>query len=144
MGHQENLAVRHLLSQPVSELAAACNHPQGTHQSIAGIRDEHGVYLSRGSATYPPQLAAPFAQKISVLLTPLNFSICWDSVFSLFPKKDWFQNPKSFVDGGGLFSRPDWSMSPTNKENLFRAVRLVSSHTGQRTGSTDCGAFSKN
>ena len=33
--------------QPLSEIAAVCEHPSGSHQSIAGVRDEHGIYLSR-------------------------------------------------------------------------------------------------
>ena len=109
--------------EPLSAIAAVCTHAQGAHKSIAGTKDEHGIYLSRRSAAYPMKLAEAFAQKNSVLLSPLKDDISWDSAFSLFPHKDWFQDPKSFVDGGGLQSSPDWSRPPADKENIFRSVR---------------------
>ena len=109
--------------EPLSAIAAVCTHAQGSHKSIAGTKDEHGIYLSRRSAAYPTKLAEAFAQKNSVLLSPLKDDISWDSAFSLFPHKDWFQDPKSFVDGGGLQSSPDWSRPPADKENIFRSVR---------------------
>ena len=83
--------------EPLSAIAAVCTHAQGSHKSIAGTKDEHGIYLSRRSAAYPTKLAEAFAQKNSVLLSPLKDDISWDSAFSLFPHKDWFQDPKSFV-----------------------------------------------
>ena len=65
-------------------------------------------------------------------------SVCWQDIsfafphkavfvmghiFELFPKKDWFQDPKSFVDGGGLISTPDWSRPPPSAENVFLSIR---------------------
>ena len=108
---------------PLADLAVVCNHPFGSHQSIAGVRDEHGIFMSRRSATYPDKLAQAFAGKISVLLTPSQNQITWDNVFQIIPTKDWFQDPKSFVDGGGLVSNPDWSRPPGAADNLFKAVR---------------------
>ena len=107
---------------PLASIASTCTHPAGSHQSIAGVEDEHGIYLSRRSATYPAKLAQAFAQKVSVLLSPVQ-DLNWDTVFSFFPKKDWFADPKSFVDGGGLFSTPDWSKPPPDLDNLFRPLR---------------------
>ena len=107
---------------PLAAIASICTHPAGSHQSIAGVRDEHGIYLSRRSATYPAKLAQDFAQKVSVLLSPAQESLNWNTVFSFFPKKDWFADPKSFVDGGGLFSSPDWS-KPPDLDNLFKPLR---------------------
>ena len=109
--------------QPLADLASTCNHGPNAHPSIAGVKDEHGVYLSRRSAAYPPALAEAFATKISVLLTPLETPISWSNVFNLFPIKKLFQNPKGFVDGGGLHSTPDWSKPPDHSPNLFRSVR---------------------
>ena len=43
--------------------------------------------------------------------------------FSIFPKKGLHQDPKSFVDGGGLVSTPDWSQPPAASDNIFRSVR---------------------
>ena len=43
--------------------------------------------------------------------------------FSFFPKKGLHQDPKSFVDGGGLVSTPDWSQPPPGSDNIFRSVR---------------------
>ena len=71
----------------------------------------------------PNEISSGFCTKKSVLLSPLKEDISWDSAFSLFPHKDWFQDPKSFVDGGGLQSSPDWSRPPADKENIFRSVR---------------------
>jgi len=110
---------------PLSEIAAVCDHGKQAHPSIAGVRDEHGVYMSKGSAAYPPALASAFASKISVLLTPLDTQVCWQNVFDLFPKKHLFQNPTGFVDGGGLPSQPDWSKPPSEAPNFFRAVREI-------------------
>ena len=109
--------------QPLAELAATCNHGPNAHPSIAGVKDEHGVYLSRRSAAYPKALAEAFASKISVLLTPLATPVSWSNVFNLFPIKQMFQDPKGFVDGGGLHSTPDWSKPPDHSSNLFRSVR---------------------
>lgn len=109
--------------QPLSSIASTCNHSASAHQSIAGVRDEHGIYLSRRSAAYPASLAEAFADKISVLLSPTKQSLSWDNIFELFPKKDWFQDPKSFVDGGGLISTPDWSRPPHSAENVFMSIR---------------------
>ena len=109
--------------QPLSEIAAVCDHPAGTHQSIAGVRDEHGIYLSRRSAAYPRPLAEAFAQKVSVLFSPMSINPTWDTVFQLIPLKTWDQDPRSFVDGGGLGSIPDWSKPPAQKENLFVSIR---------------------
>ena len=49
--------------EPLSAIAAVCTHAQGSHKSIAGTKDEHGIYLSRRSAAYPTKLAEAFAQK---------------------------------------------------------------------------------
>ena len=108
---------------PLSEIAAVCTHGKQAHQSIAGVRDDHGVFLSRRSAAYPTALASAFASKISVLLTPTNVPICWNTIFDLVPQKQLFQNPQGFVDGGGLSSMPDWSKPPEHVHNLFRSVR---------------------
>ena len=87
---------------PLSDIAAVCQHPAGTHQPIAGVRDDHGIYLSRRSAAYPPQLAQAFAQKKSVLFSVTTMRFSWDNVFFSFPKKGWQQDPRSCMDGGGL------------------------------------------
>ena len=88
--------------RPLSNIATACPHPAGSHQSIAGAKDEHGIYFSSLST------------KIGTGLCPTNFS--FDNIFLSFPKKGWQQDPRSFVDGGGLGSIPDWSKPPINAE----------------------------
>ena len=108
---------------PLSAIAAVCQHPAGIHQSIAGVRDEHGIYLSRRSAAYPPQLAQAFAPKKSVLLSVTTTKFSWDSVSHSFPKKGWQQDRRSFMDGGGLGSMSDWSKPLINKENFFLSIR---------------------
>ena len=102
----------------LSDIAAICEHAADAHQSIAGVRDEHGIYLSRRSAAYPKELAEAFANKVAVLLSPSTFEISWDSMFSKLPIKEWGQDPKSFVDGGGLISNPDWSFPPPSAERF--------------------------
>ena len=107
----------------LAAMAVVCEHPAGSHQSIAGVKDSHGIYLSRRSAAYPAKLANQFAQIISVLLSPSADGLDWNSVFSFFPKKGLHQDPKSFVDGGGLVSTPDWSQPPPGLDNMFRPIR---------------------
>ena len=64
----------------LASMAVVCDHPAGSHQSIAGVKDSHGIYLSRRSAAYPAKLAAQFANIISVLLSPHDDQLNWNSV----------------------------------------------------------------
>lgn len=107
----------------LKNLAVRCEHPPGSHVSIAGTRDEHGVYLSRHSAIYPDPLVALFASVVSVLFSPSNKHVSWDNAFQLIPQKTLSDPPHSFCDGGGLTSTPDWSRPPALSVNIFRNLR---------------------
>ena len=63
--------------RPLANIAAACHHPSGSHQSIAGAKDEHGIYLSRRSAACPPQL----------YFQPPNNRLLGTTFFFLCPKR---------------------------------------------------------
>lgn len=52
---------------PLASIAALCNHTF-KHESIAGVKDHLGQYLSRQSAEYPPSLCDQIATIISPLL----------------------------------------------------------------------------
>ena len=107
----------------LSRLASVCDHPAGTHESLAGKRDAHGVYLSRRSAEYPDLLAKQFASIISVFLTPTSSPLTWTDAFTYIPSKSLSDQPRAFVDGGGLHSSPDWSSPPKLAPNIFLNVR---------------------
>ena len=87
---------------PLSMMAAQCDHPPDAHESIAGKRDAHGIYISRHSAVYPEAMAESFAQTISVLLSPKVFHPPGIPYLWTFPRKAFLNHPIVFVMGVGL------------------------------------------
>ena len=104
-------------------LGGTCNHPPGSHESIQGIRDQWGNYVSRTTACYPPQLAQAFASAIAPLLTPGQQDFQWHTLQSILPIKQVDDFPFSQVDGGGNFSQPDWSRSDRITPDHFSSLR---------------------
>ena len=90
-------------------LGSKCDHPQGTHQQIAGIIDDTGHFLSRTTATYPPALCEAIASKISPLLSRGNQMYNLETVAKILPVKGRTDLPNARNDGGGLTSHADWS-----------------------------------
>ena len=80
--------------QPLAELAATCNHGPNAHPSIAGVKDEHGVYLSRRSAAYPKALAEPLRQKFQCSLLPWLHQFHGPMFSIYFPSSNCFKTPK--------------------------------------------------
>ena len=54
--------------EALSSMGGKCNHPQGSHQSIVGTRDEHGNFQSKQTAQYPKALAETFAKIVGQLV----------------------------------------------------------------------------
>ena len=52
----------------LQQLGALCDHPRGTHTSIAGAKDSSGAYLSKSTAQYPVALAQAFADIVSPMI----------------------------------------------------------------------------
>lgn len=107
---------------PLAELARVCAHDKSTHKSIAGVKDGSAQFISQDSAVYPKELCSLFAQKIKVLLRG-SPTVDWSQALSLIPIKSLDAQPKSFQDGGGIPSQPDWSSPPSQAVNWFRALR---------------------
>ena len=104
-------------------LACSCTHPVGTHARVQGTRDSSGQFLSRITACYPPPLAEAFASVISPLISQGPSDLNLDSASATIPWKFVGQFPKSFEDGGGLISHPDWSDGPRLEQDCFKPLR---------------------
>ena len=61
--------------QEISNIARTCNHPMGSHKSIAGAQSD-GVYLSQLTAEYPASLAKQLASCMARYTTSLGFQNC--------------------------------------------------------------------
>ena len=68
-------------------LAKPCDHPPHSHQNIAGVRTEHGTFLSRETAEYPPLLCSEFAETFCHLCSANDMQIPWSSMESVLPLK---------------------------------------------------------
>ena len=104
-------------------LGGSCNHPPHSHDSIQGVRDQWGNYVSRATACYPPKLAQAFASTIAPLLTPGPQDLQWHALQSFLPIKHVDDFPFSQVDGGGIFSQPDWSRADRMTPDHFSSLR---------------------
>lgn len=105
---------------PLVEMASSCNHPE-PHQSIVGVKDNQGEYLSRQSAEYPPSLCNKIAQLIRPLLDS-GPKLTLPDALNAIPIKSLQQPPHAINDGGGYVSSPDWS-TPQCTSNPFRDLR---------------------
>ena len=99
-------------------LGSKCSHPPGSHQPIAGVVDEKGLFLSRNTATYPPDLCDALATHISPLLSHGNNVYSLTSVELVLPIKGRTDLPNARNDGGGLTSHADWSQSNSAQDFL--------------------------
>ena len=104
-------------------LACSCTHPVGTHARVQGTRDSSGQFLSRITACYPPPLAEAFASVIAPLISQGPSDLNLDSASATIPWKFVGQFPKSFEDGGGMLSHPDWSDGPRLEQDCFKPLR---------------------
>ena len=104
-------------------LACSCAHPMGTHTRVQGTRDSSGQFLSRITACYPSSLAEAFASVIAPLISQGHSDLNLDSASATIPWKFVGQFPKSFEDGGGLISHPDWSDGPRLEHDCFKPLR---------------------
>eukprot|EP00435_Cladocopium_sp_Y103_P046824 s1882_g13.t1 len=96
---------------------------KGSHDSIQGVRDEWGQFVSRSTACYPAALATNFAELIGPILTPGRRDIAWTDLSSFLPIKQLTDFPFSQVDGGGLTSQPDWSRPDRVTPDVFAGLR---------------------
>ena len=99
-------------------LGSKCEHPRGTHQSIAGVIDEHGAFLSRATATYPAKLCEALASKIAPLLSKGQRVHNLHSAETILPIKMLDELPNARNDGGGLPSHADWSQFNASQDFL--------------------------
>ena len=104
-------------------LGGKCTHPPHSHESIQGVRDQWGNFVSRATACYPPDLATSFAETISPLLTSGQKDLVWTDIHQLLPIKQVDDFPVSQVDGGGLLSQPNWSRSDRTTPDTFSFLR---------------------
>lgn len=104
-------------------MASVCTHPAGAHESIAGARDASGQFLSRRSAQYPVLLAQKFSQLTHSLFSTCDQDLSLEEALRQIPQKSVYDNPVAMQDGGGLSSRPDWSMPVPCGPNIFQSLR---------------------
>ena len=107
----------------LQQLGALCDHPRGTHTSIAGAKDSSGAYLSKSTAQYPVALAQAFADIVSPMIAGPSESLTFAMVMQMIPMKVLSDHPQAFQDGGGLFSFPDWSYPRGPTADIFRDLR---------------------
>ena len=104
-------------------LAHVCDHPINSHQSIEGIKDSSSSYLSKATAQYPADFATAFADQVIPLISMRSSAISLEAAMAFSPVKSLQDPPQAFQDGGGVFSRPDWSYPPSECDNLFASLR---------------------
>ena len=128
-------------------LACQCTHGRRAHQSLLGLRDASGQYVSRLSAEYPSGLATQIAQLVLPFLSRGGRVIAiqqWRSLLS--PSPAWPLPQTRVEDGGGLRSTAAWLepqgadvFGPLRKEwskRLFRdklCLRLTAALQGPPT-----------
>ena len=102
----------------LKSLGSKCEHPRGTHQSIAGVIDERGAFLSRATATYPAKLCDALASKIAPLLSSGQRVQNLHSAEAILSIKQLNDLPNARNDGGGLPSHADWSQFNASQDFL--------------------------
>ena len=113
--------------KPLRALGGRCPHGYGSHQSIRGVRDDQGHFLSQRAAEYPPLLASLYVQQVSVLFdtkppsTDLDLTL--PRLLSEIPAKALDARPLAVQDGGGLCSQPDWSVPRTSAVDPLGGLR---------------------
>ena len=107
----------------LTPMGGRCQHPDGSHQQIAGHTNQAGDFLSRDTACYPEPLADRFASIVSPLMSGHLGDIPWDSRTSIIPVKSRTALPHSNEDGGGLRSQPDWSVPDRTSQDSFADLR---------------------
>ena len=104
-------------------LACTCTHSPGSHTHVQGTRDSTGQFLSRVTACYPASLADVFASTVEPLISKGQWDLNLHSASATIPWKMLGDFPKSFEDGGGIISHPDWSDGPRLEFDCFRSLR---------------------
>ena len=108
---------------PISQLGMLCNHPPGSHVSIAGQLDSNGEFLSKQTVCYPTLLAERFAGIVQPLLSHHSHDWQWCELNNLMPIKPVDAPPFSLEVGGGLPSHPDWSQSERTEVDHLKLLR---------------------
>ena len=109
--------------EALTSLGGICEHGSTAHQSITGIRDSSGGFVSRTTAEYPPLLAESFAQVIFPLLSHSNRDLAVTDSLRILPIKQLQDAPFPRQDGGGMPSMADWSSPSLGVEDIFRSIR---------------------
>lgn len=104
-------------------LGGVCNHPQGSHQNIAGVKSPEGVFISRETAKYPAALATAFASLIAPLLSAQHGDLTVQQASAMVPVKEFGVPPNPRHDGGGFPSCADWSSPAPHQEDVFKSLR---------------------
>ena len=107
----------------LTALAKQCSHAANSHQSIAGVRNSDGSFLSKQSAEYPPLLASAMASILAPLISTGNELYSISEALSQVRIKENTEPPFAHEDGGGCCSKPDRSFAPSNVDNLFKTSR---------------------
>lgn len=109
--------------EALSAMGGKCHHPQGSHQSIVGTRDEHGNFQSKQTAQYPKALAEAFAKIVGPLISGPGGELTFSEAMNSLPQKTMSEPPQAYQDGGGLSSFPDWSYPRTALTDPFKDLR---------------------
>ena len=104
-------------------LAKQCSHAANSHQSIAGVRNSDGSFLSKQSAEYRPLLASAMADILAPFLSTGNELYSISEALSQMRIKGNTEPPFAHEDGGGCCSKRDWSFPPSDVDNLFKTMR---------------------
>ena len=107
-------------------LAGKCEHPRGSHASVAGVVDAFGGFASQQTAVYPAGLCQAYANACSSLLAsprPCTAPLSLASAQAGIAAKPKLGPPTATQDGGGIASVPDWSFPPLGVRDCMQSLR---------------------
>lgn len=87
--------------EALTSLAGMCNHGPCAHQSVAGVRNASGVFVSRATAEYPSMLASRFAEVVFPLLSHSNQDFSITDCLKILPIKRLLDAPLLLNEIGG-------------------------------------------
>ena len=94
------------------------------HPSIAGVKDEHGVYLSRRSAAYPQRACRSFCDKKISASHSLGYTSFLVKCFQSISHQEDFSKPQGICGWGrACFRRQTGPNHPTTPLTCLGSVR---------------------